>query len=78
MSRSASAALSGVFGTILFANGAIAAPLHYQESVSGDLPGSPTITLQFDIGTNTVQGSSSITIGGFDSFQFTIPSGTSL
>jgi len=80
---------------ILFgASVASAAPLTYQESVSGDLPMlHGGVTLGFDIGTNTVSGTSRVTslplpipppdqffANGidFDAFDFSIPSGAQL
>jgi PEP-CTERM motif len=61
---------------------AAAAPLHYDESVSGDLsPAMPSPTvLPFDLGVNSVRGSlySGVLAPDFDSFAFTIPAGHSL
>src|SRR5262245_16322031 len=62
---------------------AVAVPVNYQESVSGDLPesGMPLPTFTFDIGLNTVSGrfGTDISYGAdFDSFAFTIPPGMQL
>jgi hypothetical protein len=62
-----------------------AAPVHYDETVNGDLPKMGTLpTLQFEIGTNTVSGrfglgpTYPVDPGDFDSFAFTIPVGSQL
>jgi hypothetical protein len=80
------AAVSVIIALIALGAGgsvATAAPLQYQESVSGDLPILASgLTLALDLGTNTVAGSSSaaddfvnpIQIDR-DSFSFTVPSG---
>src|SRR4051812_11873048 len=36
-----------------------ATPVHYSESVSGDLAQAPSTNLQFDIGNNTISGETS-------------------
>ena len=62
-----------------------AAPLQYDESVSGDLPESaPFPVLLLDVGVNTVSGSSYLNEAAqpysadFDSLEFTVPAGTQL
>ena len=68
---------------------AVAVPLNYAESISGDLSGplvlgSPLTILAFDIGLNTVSGrfrlvDNNVTaLNDFDSFAFTIPTGAAL
>lgn len=62
---------------------ASAAVVVYDESVSGDLPvtGSPLPNFALGVGTNTVKGRVGTATGfpfDFDSFAFTVPSGTQL
>jgi hypothetical protein len=58
------------------APGVLAAPLAYDEAVSGDLDVSPVTPLALDIGVNTVKGSVFASPGiDFDSFLFDLPSG---
>ena len=61
-----------------------AAPFSYSESASGDLGSNlPAVSVfPFDVGNNTVSGTLSVSAGqdnfDFDSFAFSIPSGTQL
>ena len=82
--RLLSSLVAGIAAAV-FATTSSAAPLAYQESVSGDLPGIgalPILTL--DIGTNTVSGKFGRTVDAgiikddSDSFAFTIPAGAVL
>jgi len=72
---------------VLAVGGAQAIPLHYSESVSGDLSPFPTSAFDFDIGNNTITGTSHLSSffeGGphfdpdFDSFAFRLPDGLRL
>src|SRR6185312_10205196 len=77
MPKVSSCALVAASCVMLLSNSALATRVHYQESVSGDLPGSASSkTLSFDVGSNTVQGSG--IFGDFDSFTFTIPVGDTI
>jgi hypothetical protein len=59
-----------------------AAPLHYDELVSGDLPSEPTNAFLFDVGDNTISGNTFLFVlepgcdhfcFDFDSFAFVLP-----
>lgn len=68
-------------GTLAAAALASAAPVHYQEAVSGDLDtGVVFATFTLDVGTNTVSGrlGRGSNGGDFDSFAFIVPSGLEL
>lgn len=79
--RLLSSLVAGIAAAV-FATTSSAAPLAYQESVSGDLPGIgvlPILTL--DIGSNTVSGTTGFPVEpplDFDSFAFMIPVGSVL
>jgi hypothetical protein len=66
----------------LLSGAAAAAPLHYDESVSGDLPRAPTDAFLFDVGANTISGNTYLFVlepgcqhfcVDFDSFAFVLP-----
>ena len=72
---------------ILLGSGVMAAPISYDEAVSGDLATSPVVTgaLQLDIGSNTISGTTGsgqlvagIVTADFDSFFFKLADGTHL
>ncbi len=74
----ASATLSGA---------ALAAPIHYTESVMGDLPAIPSSGFLFDVGSNTIAGTTHLGVNvpghghfdsDFDSFAFNVPTGEQL
>ena len=61
-----------------------ATPVHYSESVSGDLGPIPSTGFLFDVGTNTITGTTHFGVntpghphfdGDFDSFAFRVPTG---
>lgn len=74
----------GVFiGLIVGAAQAI--PIHYSESVSGDLTWAPSTALTLGTGNNTISGSTYLAVGvpdrphfdsDFDSFAFSLPAGS--
>ena len=76
----------GVFVTLMV--GAVQAiPFGYSESVSGDLAEVPSSAFSFDIGNNTISGSTHLGVNvpdrphfdaDFDSFAFTVPVGSRL
>ena len=78
------AAAAVVLSAFAVTPAADAAPIHYQESVSGDLAElGPLKTMNFDIGANTVSGSQSFDArngiaADFDQFKFVVPAGTKL
>ena len=70
--------LLGAFALASFCAAGVcsAAPVAYDESVSGDLPATGTLpTFTLDLGDNTISGSMS-TGDGADSFKFVVPAGT--
>ncbi len=79
--------LSAVSVLVLCAVEAYATPIHYAESISGDL-GAPSQTFALGIGNNTVSGTTSLFLRGangcpylcldFDGFDFVIPTGQTL
>ena len=73
----------------LLARVAQAAPIQYSEGISGDLSQTPSTTLQFDVGSNTISGSTRFLsfiepepnchfCTDFDSFRFDLPANTKL
>jgi hypothetical protein len=73
--------------TVAPMTGALATPFSYSESVSGDLSRAPVAAFQFDIGNNTISGTTQFLFfsepgchfcGDFDSFAFNLPTGTTL
>src|SRR4051794_39293830 len=66
---------------VLAASLASAAPVHYAESVSGDLPALPSSAFALDVGDNTFSGTTQFLLfhNGIhydadpDSFAFTVP-----
>jgi hypothetical protein len=70
----------------LFAGTAQPMPFDYSESVSGDLSGSPSTAFAFDLGENTISGTTHLTVNfgvthfdtDFDSFAFNLPTGSKL
>ena len=64
-------ALAGTFG--MAAASVVAAPLNYDETVDGDLTGSPMSYLRLDVGRNTVKGESSSRILWDNSGNMTTP-----
>lgn len=71
----------GVLAFAGIAGSAIAAPVSYQESLGGDLPGNGTLTrFTLDVGANTVAGQFGLLGGGvdFDSFAFEVVAGQQL
>lgn len=70
--------------SVLAVTPADAAPVHYQESVSGDLVEMGALkTMNFDVGANTVSGSQFFdarngSTADFDQFKFVVPVGTQL
>jgi hypothetical protein len=79
--------LTFLVATLALASLAPAAPVNYQESVSGDLPDKPGsepalltgYTFDFDVGTNTISGTCGFNIpantSDFDCFAFVVPAG---
>ena len=68
----------------LMSTAAWAAPVVYDESIGGDLPGGvandgiPLPTFDFDLGVNTISGTvtaGTVSVVDRDSFAFTVPSG---
>jgi hypothetical protein len=70
---------SALAAALLVAASAAAAPLAYDEGVSGDLAPFPVTSLSLDTGVNTVTGSLSFSGGAglsdFDGFLFALPTG---
>jgi len=73
--------------TIAPMTGALATPYSYSESVSGDLSRAPVTAFQFDVGNNSISGTTHFLLFSepgchlcvdFDSFAFTLPTGTRL
>ena len=81
MNRLLIASLVVLASLTVFTRSASAAPIAYQESVSGDLPatGAPLPTFTFDIGSNTISGNTSAAgfplVSEIDSFAFIVPAG---
>lgn len=80
---------SGFAGLLLWllSTTAPAAPVHYDELVSGDLPEQPTSALLFDVGANTISGNTFFFVlepgcdhfcFDLDSFAFVLPEFTQL
>jgi hypothetical protein len=71
--------VAAMFCTLILSASSFAAPIAYDESVSGDLPDAGTPLLNnftLDLGTNTVTGTTSNTpTNEFDSFAFIVPAG---
>ena len=75
----------GVF-VALFVGATQAITLDYSESASGDLSGSPSTAFLFDLGDNTISGTTHFTVNfgdthfdtDFDSFAFSLPTGSKL
>jgi len=75
----------GVFGALSL-SAAHAAPFDYSESVAGDLTGSPSSAFLFDLGQNTVSGTTHLAVNfgephfdsDFDSFAFSLATGSKL
>lgn len=73
------ATLAAALGAAMFVAAASAAPVNYQESVSGDLLNSGVLTtFTLDIGINTVSGTFGFEPGDTDGFAFIVPVGTVL
>jgi len=79
---------AGVFAALL-AGAVQATPVHYSESVSGDLTQAPSAAFLFEVGTNTISGTTDFLsfiepvpnchfCVDFDSFAFTLPTNTKL
>jgi hypothetical protein len=80
---------TGFAGLLLWvlSTAAPAAPAHYDESVSGDLPDQPTSAFLFDVGANTISGNTFLFVlepgcdhfcADFDGFAFVLPEFTQL
>jgi hypothetical protein len=73
--------VAGTLAALICATGAaFAAPVNYNESVDGDLASNPLTVFAFDVGANTISGTTG-RVGGsidFDGFAFTVPAGAVL
>lgn len=86
LSRAVSTFSVGVV-VALMVGAAQAIPLHYSESVSGDLTWVPSTAFSLGIGDNTISGSTHLAVAfadrphfdsDFDSFAFSLPAGSRL